>query len=165
MIDQSTYFKVLEFLYEEAEILDNERYEEWLNLLSEDFEYLIPLPVVTKGKKLIYSENSYFIRGDKQKLALMIKRLRAPTGWALQSSASKLRRIVGNVRVSELDGKRIKARSSFVLCRTEGDEGKQYLITGGKEDILSHDPEIKLTRRIVYLDSPNVLTYNLYFPV
>lgn len=166
MSREGLYLKILGFLYNEAEILDNERYEEWLSLLDEDFEYIIPVPETIKGKKLSYSQDSFFIKANKQKLSIMIKRLYNPTGWAFQDSASKMRRIIGNVRIKEIKKNEIKVFSNIVLLRIEGVEGKYLILSGEREDTLSlTGDEIKLKKRVVKLDSPNILMHNLYFPL
>ena len=36
-------FEIEEFLYQEAELLDERRFEEWLELLTEDVRYFMPI--------------------------------------------------------------------------------------------------------------------------
>jgi hypothetical protein len=35
--------EVTDFLYREADLLDERRYEEWLGLLADDYQYSVPL--------------------------------------------------------------------------------------------------------------------------
>ncbi|AHC52087.1 small subunit of phenylpropionate dioxygenase [Sulfolobus acidocaldarius SUSAZ] len=165
MVDPQVYINLCEFLYNEAEILDNEMYREWLEMLGEDFEYLITYVQPEKGAKLKYSEDSFLMKANKQKLSEMVKRLYHPSGWALQDSLSRFRRIVGNIRVKEASNNTVRVRSNIALFRIEMNEGSQSVITGEREDLLSLNGEIRLRKRVVVLDSPSLLTYNLYFPI
>ncbi len=36
-------YEIEEFLYQEAEILDERRFEEWLDLLTDDMRYFMPM--------------------------------------------------------------------------------------------------------------------------
>jgi len=40
--DRDLVFEVEQFLYREARLLDQERYEEWLGLMTEDIHYWMP---------------------------------------------------------------------------------------------------------------------------
>ncbi len=161
MNKMETFFRAYEFLVNEAEILDNELYNQWLEMLSDDFEYLI-----TYNETRSKISDSFFLKANRKKMSEMIKRLYNPAGWALQQSSSKFRRIIGNIKVLDVLGKEVRVKSNLVIFRVETNEhGNQTYLTCERNDVLEMKDEIKLKSRVVILDSPSLVTYNLYFPL
>ncbi|MEM0174365.1 MAG: aromatic-ring-hydroxylating dioxygenase subunit beta [Sulfolobaceae archaeon] len=165
------YFKILNFVYKEVELLNEEDYEKWLELLDDNFEYFVIVGEITQNKKLNFSKEKFLFSADKNKWRLYIQRLKSEYGWAYNYAKTFTRRIIGNVRIIERRGSEIHVNSSFILLRIEGDEmikGTFNLISGKREDVIriySGGNEMKLYKRIIYLDTPNYPSYNLYFPI
>lgn len=83
-----------EFLYREARLLDERRFEEWLGLWTGGGRYLVP-----GGPGDDPGEEAAIVDDDRATLADRIARLRSPAAYA-QSPPSRTVRVVSNVEVA-----------------------------------------------------------------
>ena len=83
---------VEEFLFHEARLLDTQRYEEWLELFTEDATYWVPLE---QGQKDPHQTSS-LIHDDRTLLELRVKQTRHPRAHARLPLARTVHTI-GNV--------------------------------------------------------------------
>jgi benzoate/toluate 1,2-dioxygenase beta subunit len=83
---------VEDFLYREARLLDTARFEEWLELFTDDALYWVPA-----GKDNIDpSRHVSIIHDNKAAMAVRIKRLRSGFAFS-QDPASRVHRLISNV--------------------------------------------------------------------
>jgi len=101
-----------EFLIHEARLLDEQRYDEWMNLFAPDAYYWAP---ARAGQPDPHAEVS-LIFDDREIMQQRIKRLRHPRIFA-QLPPSRAVRQVTNVTVDDVDHKRgeCTARSVFFM--------------------------------------------------
>jgi 3-phenylpropionate/cinnamic acid dioxygenase small subunit len=71
---------VVEFVYREARLLDEKRFDEWYDLFTEDARYWMPL---TRGQVDGVNHTSLFYE-DKLLLKVRIERLRHPRAYSQQ---------------------------------------------------------------------------------
>lgn len=107
-MDRST---VEEFLYREARLADESRYDEWAALWTEDGIYWVPANEddydPTRHLSIIYD--------DRSRLQDRIDRLKTGKAWA-QNPRSRMRRLISNVEIGPADDSGdIEVRSNFVL--------------------------------------------------
>jgi 3-phenylpropionate/cinnamic acid dioxygenase small subunit len=149
----------------EAELLDERRFDEWLELLDEDVRYRVPLArnVPSERPEREYSgddEASWF---DESKAILRkrIAQLQSGDHWA-EEPRSRTTHVIANVRVDAIDGDEIAVKSRFVVCsrRLERDVD---LFIGKRLDVLRRagDGELKVVRRTVQLDESVLGSRNL----
>ncbi len=81
-----------DFLYHEARLLDTQRFEEWLELFTDDATYWVPLQQNQKDAL----ETSSLIHDDRTLLALRVRQLRHPRAHARLPLARTVHQ-VGNV--------------------------------------------------------------------
>jgi len=86
-----------QFLFHEAQLLDTQRYEEWLALFTEDATYWVPLEQNQKDPH----ETSSLIYDDRTLLELRVKQFRHPRAHARAPLARTIHQ-VGNVVVNDL---------------------------------------------------------------
>ena len=86
-----------QFLYHEARLLDEQRFEEWLSLFTEDATYWVPLE---QGQKDPYQTSS-LIYDDRTLLELRVKQLRHPRAHA-RAPLPRTVHQVGNIVVKDL---------------------------------------------------------------
>lgn len=87
-----------QFLYKEARLLDNQRFEEWLDLFTDDACYWVPA-----GRDDIDpTTHVSIIYDDKAAMARRVKRLRSGHAYA-QDPASRVHRIVSNIELGEVE--------------------------------------------------------------
>ena len=83
------------FLYFEARLMDENRYEEWLALWTEDCHYWIPC----NADEVDPARAVSIIYADRRRLGDQVARLLTGEAYA-QQPASRMRRLVSNVELS-----------------------------------------------------------------
>jgi 3-phenylpropionate/cinnamic acid dioxygenase small subunit len=158
-----TYNDVLDFVYREAELLDERRHREWLELLAEDIRYVVPVRVTTAhsldGSAL--DDMAHFDE-DRYSLTKRVQRFETEYAWA-EDPPSRTRRFVTNVRVWETDQEsELVVRCNLLLFRSRGDIRDHDLLSATREDLLRReDGALKLASRHVLLDESVLRTQNL----
>ena len=156
-MDNDLRRKIEEFLYLEAELLDERRLREWLELFTEDLHYWMPVRHNPMGRSEALSEElskpgeSYYFNDNKEALRLRIDRLYAKTAWA-EMPPSRTRHLISNIRVKRDDGLEIEVDSNFIVYRTRMEKDEDFFV-GTRKDILRRvNGELKIARRTIILD-------------
>jgi len=157
------YNAVLDFLYREAEILDERRHDEWLAMLTDDIRYLVPVRV-TSAHSLADSALRDMAHFDEDLYSLRkrVERFATEHAWA-EDPPSRTRRHVTNVRCYEGDSDAdVVTRSNLLLFRSRGDIHDHDLLSATRTDALRREGgRLKLARRTVLLDESVLRTQNL----
>ena len=156
--------EVEEFLFMEADLLDSRRYEEWLELLTDDIHYWMPVRRTTTAREVDreFTEPGgvAFFDDDKRLLTMRIQRLSVGRAWA-EDPPSRTRHFVTNVRILAMDGNEITVASNFNLYRTRLNSEEDTWI-GRREDVLRRvDNGFKLARRHLFLEQTVILSQNM----
>jgi benzoate/toluate 1,2-dioxygenase beta subunit len=111
------------FLYREAMLLDLRRYEEWLDLFTEDGLYWVP---AAPDQKDPYSHISLYFE-DRILRQMRVRRIRHPQAFSLESPV-RSSRLVGNALVERHDPSsgEIRVRSTFHLLELQYGEKHMY---------------------------------------
>jgi 3-phenylpropionate/cinnamic acid dioxygenase small subunit len=148
------YEHSVRFLHYEAELLDDKRYEEWLELLAPDIDYRIPTRTTRErgSTRNEFSERSFLMLEDYGSLRTRVRRFATAFAFA-EDPPTRTRRIIGNIRSGRADGaNEYVVKSNFILVRTKSDHASQ-LIAGERHDVLREsDNAIVLARRTVLLE-------------
>ena len=153
--------RVEEFLYREAELLDDRRFDEWLELFAEDVSYVVPVRrnVSQRCRELSVGgpDDTAHFDDDRQSLGWRVARLNSGTDWAEQP-ATRTRRLIGNVRVEPQTDGSCKVRSNFLLYANRL-ETQTHLFAGERHDRLipAGTERWRIARRVVLLDQSVVL--------
>lgn len=150
------------FLYDEAELQDTGSHRAWLDLLTDDMHYTMPVRVTReRGAESDLIEDMHHVDDDRVALEMRIMRLATEYAWA-EDPPSRTRHYVTNVRVRRVEGDELTVKSNVLLYRTRGDLPTYDLISCEREDVLRRvEGELRLARRRVVLDQSTVLTHNL----
>jgi 3-phenylpropionate/cinnamic acid dioxygenase small subunit len=152
---------VEQFLYREAALLDERRFSEWIELLSEDIHYHMPIRRNVKfgdwdrENSDPASEISWFDEG-KRTLAGRVRQLETGVHWP-EEPFSRIRHIVTNVRILDVRDDEVDVNSNFfVYLNHLRDEEVRFV--GTRYDVLRRDSETgwKIAKRKILLDQ-NVL--------
>lgn len=160
-----------QFLFHEAWLLDERRFEDWLHLFTDDATYRMPTRrAVAKsqaGARIDVEEEiagpnevSWFDE-TKETLFARVLRLRGGVAWA-EDPPSRTRRLVTNVHVSpgEGDGE-LRVRSYFLLHRTRHQTERETFV-GCRRDVLRRTAEgLQIARREILLDETVLTSPNL----
>jgi 3-phenylpropionate/cinnamic acid dioxygenase small subunit len=149
------------FLYSEAALMDERRYEEWIDLMAEDIHYWMPIRKNVKFGEWEHensdpaTEISWFDEG-KDVLEGRVRQLVTGVHWA-EEPVSRIRHLVTNVRVTGVNGDEISVSDNFFVWHNRLLE-EVNLFAGKRDHILRRDPEtgFKVAKRTILLDQ-NVL--------
>jgi 3-phenylpropionate/cinnamic acid dioxygenase small subunit len=163
--------EVEDFFYREAELLDAWRYEEWLDLLTEDVRYWMPLArnvQFGEQEQREYTkeleELAWFDEG-KTILTLRVQQLMTGIHWA-EEPLSRVSHLITNVHIidaqpSLADPQEVTARSRFLVYRNRLHDETDFYV-GKREDVLRRvDGEWKIAVRRMWLDQNVLLPKNL----
>jgi 3-phenylpropionate/cinnamic acid dioxygenase small subunit len=164
--------EVANFLYHEAEVLDERRYEEWLDLLADDVRYWMP---IRRNVKLGELEREFTREGQdvnwfdegKDTLTRRVQQILTGVHWA-EEPLSRLCHMVSNVQLlgaepSVLEPTHVMVKSRFLVYRNRV-ETETDILVGKREDTLRRvDGGWKLSRRKIVLDQNVLMTKNLTF--
>jgi len=152
-----------QFLVDEAYLLDAQRYDEWLDTLTDDVCYLMPVRVTTaRGAGFDTSPGMAHFDEDKYSLSQRVARMGTEHAWA-EDPPSRLRHFITNVRTFESDdAAHLRVESAELLFRSRGDVNENALMSCGREDVLRWcDDRWKLARRTIIADESVLRMQNL----
>ncbi len=156
-------WEVEQFLYHEAELLDSRRFDEWLELFTDDLHYWMPLRFNRARHEEAAEESGRgdlsLFDDDKPFLAARIRRLGTGRAWA-EDPPSRTRHLITNVKI-EGAGAELNVRSNFIVYRNRL-EGEVDLYAGSREDLMRRSgAELRIARRKIVLDQNVLLSKNL----
>ena len=158
--------EIEDLLWEEADLLDEFRYEEWLDLLADDVSYWMPIRQNVPSREMEdeltdeESEPSWFT-DDKETLKARVGQIRTHVHWA-DEPFSRISHIISNVRILGWSGPdEVRVKSRFVFYRNRhADEESTFI--GKRIDTLRRVGGCwKIARREIYLDESVLLFKNL----
>ena len=159
---EAGFQRVHDFLMAEAALLDAARFRDWLDLVTKDIDYRIPIRITrSRGDKgSSFSTESFHMMEDHGSLVARIDRFDTGFAWS-QDPPPMLRRFVSNVRITGRDDDGIAVASYILMHYARADEAPQQL-SGERHDLLRPTGDgLKLARRTVYLDHTYLPTENL----
>lgn len=115
--------QVEQFLYHEADLMDEHRYDEWFALWADDALYWVP----TGRDDINPAREISLIYDDHVRLQVRIARLKSGFAHA-QEPKSRMRRLVSNIVLTEEANSEITASSNFLLAELR--RGKQDVFAG-----------------------------------
>lgn len=150
-INRDVIHDIERLLYREASLLDECRFRDWLNLLTEDIRYWMPVMgrryrASSKAITILdpdrYEEREFSNESElaifddtKESLAKRVARLDTGMAWA-EDPPSQTCRFISNIDVREGDSDpEVIVHSKFILYRTRG-ELEQDFYVGSRQDVL-----------------------------
>jgi dibenzofuran dioxygenase beta subunit len=146
--------EVEQFLFQEALLLDEGHYDEWLDLLTDDIWYFCPLiEFVTGVEPTVVEKGGNYFDEDKQSLRNRCQWLKSPHAH-IENPPSLKRRIISNVQVQG-SGDGLAAQSNFLLWQIRPKDSDGVLFAGRREDRFRRDDgHLKLCERRIQLAHP-----------
>lgn len=165
-------YEIEQLYYTEADLLDDRRFDEWLELLDDSVVYWMPLGSNVPSKAL---GDAYTRQGqdmawydeDKDALTKRVRQFATGMHWA-EEPVSRVSHLVTNVRLVEIQGTgddtTVVARSRFFVYQNRL-EDEVNLFVGKRVDTWRRDAGSdagwKLQRREIYLDQSVMLAKSL----
>ncbi len=164
-------YELEEFLFHEAELIDERRFEEWLRLFSDDLIYFMPIRRNVRFGEHATRENTREGEGiswfdeDKWTLAKRVEQIMTGLHYA-EEPLSRVCHMIANVRLLELreaDGapRQVKLSCRFLVYQNRV-EYETHTFVGKRFDTLIAAAEgWKIQRREIILDQNVLLAKNL----
>lgn len=162
-MNMQLHYEVTRFLTREARLLDNRQFEDWLELLTDDVVYRMPVRMTRESKDPSGKDNAMaYFDESKKSLTTRVKRLRTNSAWA-EDPPLHTRHFVSNIEVEPGDKPdELNVCSYFLTKRSRGVDHNVEQIFGERLDILRKvDGEWKLAARRVYPDQSILTVMNL----
>ncbi len=158
--------EIEDFLYHEAELLDARRFDEWLELISEDIRYWMPmLRNVRYGEQAEREETreqqdiNWFDEG-KVTLSQRVQQIQSGIHWA-EEPLSRTCHMVSNVELLEESPDQVTAKSRFLVYRNRVETETDFFV-GKREDVIRRENgQWRIVRRKITLDQNVLLAKNL----
>ena len=163
--------EVEDVLYTEAELLDERRFDEWLDFLADDIVYFVPMRRNVELSRQADRENTRegtdisWFEDDKWTLTKRVEQIATGVHWA-EEPFSRTTHVVSNVQVVEAkpsvaDAEEVVVRARFVVYQNRL-EYEEYFFVGKRTDTLRRGTTgWQLCRREVTLDQNVLLAKNL----
>lgn len=164
-IGSTVYNQILQFLYDEARLLDEIRLKEWGATLAEDLIYNAPLretrPMSQQAASVVRTMQ-HFHDDWRSVMGRIVRLTGTKSAWA-EDPPSRTRRLVTNVLVEETDKpQEYSVRSYLLVTRSRFNFDEFDLISAERRDVLRADGDsFKLARREILLDQAVLGTANL----
>ena len=164
--------EIEEFLFQEAELLDERKFEEWLDLLTDDIRYWMPMRRNVKFGELDREftregqDINWFDEG-KDTLERRVKQILTGVHWA-EEPLSRICHFVTNVQLlnvapSASEPTEVSVKCRFLVYRNRVQTETDFLI-GKREDTLRKvEGAWKIAQRKIILDQNVLLAKNLTF--
>jgi len=161
--DDVRHLQAHQFLVDEAYLLDAQQYDAWLDTLTDDIRYVMPVRVTTaRGAGFDTSPGMAHFDEDKYSLGQRVARFATEHAWT-EDPPSRLRHFITNVRAFECDeDAELLVESAELLFRSRGDVNESALVSCGREDVLRRcGNSWKLARRKLFVDESVLRMQNL----
>jgi len=140
--------EVEDLLYHEADLLDSWRLDDWLELLTDDATYYVP-PNDKPDADARYA--LFTIADDIVRLRERVIRLKDPNCHA-EFPPSRTRRMIGNVRITRVEGDEIAAAANFIIHRFRYNDLDRVFVGHYRYKLKRQGGRLKIAERRAILD-------------
>jgi p-cumate 2,3-dioxygenase subunit beta len=141
--------EIEDLLYHEADLLDSWRLDEWLTLLTDDATYYVP----PNDKPDADARFTLFtIADDMVRLRERVIRLKDPNCHA-EYPPSRTRRLIGNVRITGVDGEVISVAANFIVHRYRVNDLTRVFVGHYRYKLKRQGGRLKIAERRAILDA------------
>jgi dibenzofuran dioxygenase beta subunit len=166
-VSAELYHEIATFLYREARLLDQERFDEWLDLFTSDVRYWMPTREVVQGRQHDHVDDDapglqFAIFNETRKsLAMRVRRI--DTGLAhVEEPPSITQRLITNVEVMPAeDPREVIARSNFMVHQSRRDNMGATFVGSRKDILRDEDGGWKIASRriqVIHVTLPRMLS-------
>ena len=163
--DHLVRLQIEDFLWAEADLLDEHQYDEWLDLFADDAVYWMPIRRNVSSREMgteltDEGDDLSWYTDDKDTLEKRVRQIQTGYHWA-EEPFSRVTHMVSNIRVLAWDGKEAKVKCRFLFYRNRHADEESTFIGKRIDTLRSVDGSWKIARREIYLDESVLLYKNL----
>lgn len=158
-------YEIEQFLFREARLLEEERYEEWLGIMTEDIHYWMPGIQARyrkdKAPRFSHSRMAHF-DDDLLNLRRRVTRSLHETAWA-EDPPTRTCYMVSNVEVEPIERTdEFNVHSVILNVRGRNETEEDWLMARRKDRLRRlGDGSYRLARREIYITQAVILAKNL----
>jgi 3-phenylpropionate/cinnamic acid dioxygenase small subunit len=158
----SLYFRVCQFLYREARLLDEYKYDEWFALLDPAIHYWMPARrnhyLRDKSERTIDTDH---YNDNYESLKLRLARLVRPGPSSMDPRPREVRAI-SNIEIERVGDDGIEVHSVVTLIRSRLLDQQEYLAARRDDRLVQHaSGELSLAKRRALITQSAILMANL----
>lgn len=162
--DMDLWLEINNFYIYEAQLLDDRKFHDWLDLLADDLFYFMPRKKNRQRKDMAREVTPLgdlaLFEEDKESMKMRIARLDTGMAWA-EDPPSRTRHFISNLQVERLNDTEVKARVAFLLYRTHLETDQDFFV-GQRDDVLRREEGgWKVSKRTIVLDANVIQAKNL----
>jgi len=158
--------RVEQFLYAEAQLLDDHEFNTWIKLFTDQAHYWVPTRNTRtnreRGKEIAARGEGAHVDDDMVRLRGRVRRSTSGLAWS-EEPPSRTRRLLTNVRIRQRDTGVLDVRLNFWVYRGRLERHQDWFV-GERFDVLTPDDGpfgyLIVDRKIV-LDQSTVLAPNM----
>ncbi|EIX7374682.1 3-phenylpropionate/cinnamic acid dioxygenase subunit beta [Citrobacter freundii] len=165
LVSLELHHRISQFLYEEAHMLDDWQFRDWLAQLDDDIRYTMRTTVNAQTRdrrKGVQPPTTWIFNDNKDQLERRIARLETGMAWA-EEPPSRTRHLISNLQISETNVPDVFAvRLNYLLYRSQKERDETFYV-GTRVDKVRRLPgdEWRLLAREIVLDQAVITSHNL----
>jgi 3-phenylpropionate/cinnamic acid dioxygenase small subunit len=161
--------EIEDFLYAEADLLDEREYDQWLDLLTEDLVYWMPMRKNVawrdRDKDITAEDDLAWMHDDKETLIKRVKQIQTGIHWA-DEPISRVSHVITNIRLAEpvtslSEGQKAMTKCRFIVYRNRVEDETDLLVGRREDTLIRVSGGLKISRRKIILDQSVLLAKNL----
>jgi benzoate/toluate 1,2-dioxygenase beta subunit len=147
-VDAELRADVQAFLFLEARLADESRYEEWFELFDDEVHYWVPAGAADYDPTTRVS----YINDNRSRLETRVRQLCTGVRYA-QTPPSPMRRVLSNVEFLADDGATIEVAANFVLHELSAQASNELRVWAGRAtyDLRRSEDGFRIRRKVVEL--------------
>ncbi len=149
LLQPLTRADIEDFLFMEADLLDEWKLDAWLQLLTPDAQYFIPSNDALQGS---HRTTLFTIADNAERIRQRVIRLNDPNCHA-EFPQSRTRRLITNVRILDSSDELVTISANFVCYRYRRHERIREYVGKYRYILLRTEDGLRIRERRVFLDA------------
>lgn len=154
---RATLEDVTQFVYREARLQDEHRYDDWESLWTDDGVYWVPANGDGGDPEKVMS----IIYDNRSRIALRIRQFHTGKRFS-QTPQSRLRRLISNIEVLEDDGRELSVGSNVLIFENQT-RGDVLWAARTEYRLRRMDGQLRMARKTVTLVNNQDALYSMAF--
>ncbi|HYQ51039.1 MAG TPA: 3-phenylpropionate/cinnamic acid dioxygenase subunit beta [Pseudomonas sp.] len=166
VVDAQTHHEIADFIFQEAELLDDWRFRDWLSVVAQDINYSMRTGANAQTRdrrRKVGPPTTWIFNDNWHQLERRIARLETGMAWA-EEPPSRTRHFVSNLRIRPTeDGQGFEVRSNYLLHRSqkEKDNVSYYGMRIDRLRRVDNSFGFEIYHRDIALDQVVITSHNL----
>jgi 3-phenylpropionate/cinnamic acid dioxygenase small subunit len=161
--------EIEDFFLAEVDLLDEREYDQWLDLLTDDIVYWMPLrknvSYANRAKDVTAEDDLAWFHDDKDTLTKRVRQIQTGIHWA-DEPISRISHVITNIRLAVpitalAEGETAMTKCRFIVYRNRVEDETDFLVGRREDTLIRTGGRLMLARRKIILDQSVLLAKNL----